>query len=101
MRATDGQPTTTRPPPSTPRPPLCQREAARGEAPRDTAPTARAHDRPSNHSGPSVALGGRQRFCTSASKRPVHLLELNIGAVAYRAMWGMGVGPPSAWNPSI
>ena len=29
------------------------------------------------------------------------ILEINLGAVAHRAMWGYGVDPPSAWNPSI
>jgi hypothetical protein len=34
-------------------------------------------------------------FCTSEAIRPVRLLEINIGTVAYRAIWGYGVGPPS------
>ena len=51
--------------------------------------------------GSRLALGGRQRFCTSEGIRPVRLPEINFGAVAHRAMWGYGVGPPSAWNPSI
>src|ERR1035441_687643 len=54
---------------------------------------------PLSDSGPAAALNGRQRFCTSDGIRPVRLLEINIGAVAYRAMWGYGVDPPSAWNP--
>ena len=31
----------------------------------------------------------------------VRLREINIGVIAYGAMWGYGVGPPSLWNPSI
>jgi hypothetical protein len=54
---------------------------------------------PLSDSGPAAALHGRQPFCTSQGIRPVRLLEINIGAVAYRAMWGYGVGPPSLWNP--
>jgi hypothetical protein len=46
-------------------------------------------------SGPAAALDGRQHFCTSEGMRPVRLLEINIGTVAYRAMWGYGVDPPS------
>jgi hypothetical protein len=49
--------------------------------------------------GPAAALDGRQRFCTSEGIRPVRLLEINISTVAYRAMWGYGVDPPSLWNP--
>src|SRR5713226_983497 len=56
---------------------------------------------PLSDSGPAAALDGRQRFCTSESMRLVRLLEINISAVAYRAMWGYGVDPPSAWNPSV
>ena len=56
---------------------------------------------PLSHSGPAVALGGRQRFCTSEGIRSVRLPEINIGAIAHRAMWGYGVDPPSIWNPSI
>ncbi len=56
---------------------------------------------PLSDSGPAAAPGGRQRFCTSESIRPVRLLEINIDTVAYRAMWGYGVDPPSIWNPSI
>jgi hypothetical protein len=58
-------------------------------------------------SGPRVTpdqqlpLAGSQRFCTSEGIRPVRLLEIDIGTVAYRAMWGYGVDPPSAWNRSI
>jgi hypothetical protein len=29
------------------------------------------------------------------------MLEIDLGPVAYGAMWGYGVDPPSAWNPSI
>jgi hypothetical protein len=54
---------------------------------------------PLSDSGPAAALDGRQRFCTSESIRPVRLLEINIGAIAYRAMWGYGVGPPTDLNP--
>jgi hypothetical protein len=54
---------------------------------------------PLSDSGPAATLGGRQRFCTSESIRPVRLLEINIGTVAYRAMWGYGVGPPADFNP--
>ena len=50
---------------------------------------------PLSDSGPATALDGRQRFCTSEGIRPVRLLEINIGTVAYRAMWGYGVDPPS------
>jgi hypothetical protein len=53
---------------------------------------------PLSDSGTSGCLGGRQRFCTSEGIRPVRLPEINIGAVAYRAMWGYGVGPPSDTN---
>ena len=53
---------------------------------------------PLSDSGPAAALGGRQRFCTSESIRPVGLLEINIGTVAYRAMWGYGVDPPADMN---
>lgn len=28
-------------------------------------------------------------------------LQINLGAIAYRAMRGYGVDPPSLWNPSI
>jgi hypothetical protein len=27
------------------------------------------------------------------------MLEIDLGAVAHRAMWGYGVDPPSLWNP--
>ena len=50
---------------------------------------------PLSHSGPAALLRGRKRFCTSEAIRAVRLLEINIGAVAHRAMWGYGVGPPS------
>jgi hypothetical protein len=56
---------------------------------------------PLGHSGPAAALGGRQRFCTSEGVRPVRLREINIGAVAHRAMWGYGVGPPADINPHL
>src|ERR1039458_4757865 len=56
---------------------------------------------PLNHSGPAVALGGRQRFCTSERIRAVRLLEIDFGAVAHRAMWGYGVGPPADINPHL
>src|SRR5260370_12452381 len=55
---------------------------------------------PLNHSGPAAALDGRQRFCTSESMRPVRLLEINISAVAYGAMWGYGVGLGHSISPS-
>ncbi len=29
------------------------------------------------------------------------VLQIDLGAGAYRAMWGYGVGPPLAWDPSI
>jgi hypothetical protein len=48
--------------------------------------------------GPAAALNGRQRFCTSEGIRPVRLLEINISAVVYRAMWGYGVDPSSDIN---
>ena len=50
---------------------------------------------PLSDCGPAAALDGRQRFCTSEGIRPVRLLEINIGAIAYRAMWGYGVDPPT------
>ena len=33
--------------------------------------------------------------------RPVCLLEIDFGAVAHRAMWGYGVGPPADINPHL
>jgi hypothetical protein len=50
---------------------------------------------PLSHSGPASDLDGRRCFCTSEGIRPVRLLEINIGAVADRAIWGYGLGPPS------
>jgi hypothetical protein len=49
----------------------------------------------------SSCLDGRQRFCTSEGIQPVRLLEINIGTVAYRAMWGYGVDPPADMNPRL
>ena len=54
---------------------------------------------PLSDSGPAAALDGSQRFCTSEGIRPVRLLEINIGTVAYRAMWGYGVYPARDLNP--
>jgi hypothetical protein len=54
---------------------------------------------PLSDSGPAAALGGRQRFCTSAGIQPVRLLEINIGAVAHRAMWGIRGRSPLDLEP--
>jgi hypothetical protein len=56
---------------------------------------------PLNHSGPAVALGGKQRFCTSERIRPIRLMEIDFGAAAPRAMWGYGVDPPPTSNPHL
>ena len=48
---------------------------------------------------PLSALGGRQHLCTSKGIRLVRLPEINIRAVAHRAMWGYGVDPPADINP--
>jgi len=50
---------------------------------------------PLSDSGPAAPLGGRQRSCTSEGIWPVRLLEINISAVAHRAMWGYGVDRPA------
>jgi hypothetical protein len=31
----------------------------------------------------------------------IFMPEIDLGAVAHRAIWGYGVDPPSVWNPSI
>jgi hypothetical protein len=44
---------------------------------------------------PAADLGSVQPFCMSEAIQPVRLLEIDFSAVAHRAMWGYGVGPPS------
>jgi hypothetical protein len=56
---------------------------------------------PRGDSGPGTALDGRQRFRTSECIRPVRLLEIDVGAVAHRAMWGYGVDPPADLYPHL
>jgi hypothetical protein len=42
----------------------------------------------------AVRLEDRQRFCTSEGIRPARLLEINIGAAAYKQCGDTGSIPP-------
>jgi hypothetical protein len=54
-------------------------------------PRSRATSDSSTHSSRSTDSSGRPRMASA--------LQINLGVVAHRAVWGYGVGPPSDLNP--